>query len=325
MAITLSKFFSSTGREKAVNENTAVRVRNVSKRYGRIVALDKVSLEIGSGEVFGLLGRNGAGKTSLIEILEGLRTVDEGEVSVLGFDPTRHLDSIKQRIGIQLQSSSFFHKLRVIEIMQQFRSYYKKQADLDELLSLVALNEKRNSFISDLSLGQKQRLALALALVNDPDMVFLDEPTAGLDAQVRRQLWHTIGQMKQSGKTILLTTHYIEEAELLCDRVCIVDAGRTIALDTPANLIARGHQRLARICFTTIKPLALDQFGGASPTLLSVNGNARYALEVENTGPAIVQLVSAIAQQNNELLELQINRATLEDVFLELTGKEISQ
>ncbi|MEN3332120.1 MAG: type transport system ATP-binding protein [Blastocatellia bacterium] len=308
-----------------MNENTAVRVKNVSKRYGRTLALDKVSLEIGSGEVFGLLGRNGAGKTSLIEILEGLRTVDEGKVSVLGFDPTRQLDSIKQRIGIQLQSSSFFHKLRVVEIMQQFRSYYKRQGDLDELLALVALNEKRNSFISDLSLGQKQRLALALALVNDPDMVFLDEPTAGLDAQVRRQLWHTIGQMKQSGKTILLTTHYIEEAELLCDRVCIMDAGRTIALDTPANLIARGQQRLARICFTTIKPLALDQFGGASPTLLSLNGNARYALEVENTGPAIVQLVSAIAQQNNELLELQINRATLEDVFLELTGKEIGQ
>jgi ABC-2 type transport system ATP-binding protein len=308
-----------------VNENTAVRVSKVSKRYGRVVALDEVSLEIGCGEVFGLLGRNGAGKTSLIEILEGLRTVDEGEVSVLGFDPARQLDSIKQRIGIQLQSSSFFHKLRVVEIMQQFRSYYKKQGDLDELLSLVALNEKRHSFISDLSLGQKQRLALALALVNDPDMVFLDEPTAGLDAQVRRQLWHTIGQMKQSGKTILLTTHYIEEAEQLCDRVCIMDAGRTIALDTPANLIARGQQRAARICFTTVKPLALDQFGGASPTLLSVNGNARYALEVENTGPAIVQLVSAIAHQNNELLELQINRATLEDVFLELTGKEIGQ
>ena len=175
-----------------MRDDPAVRVKNLTKRYGRAVALDGLSLDVGKGEVFGLLGRNGAGKTTLIEILEGLRFADSGEVSVLGFDPARDLDSIKQRIGVQLQSSSFFRKLRVFEVLRQFRAYYKKQADIEELLSLVSLKEKRESFVGDLSVGQRQRLALALALVNDPELVFLDEPTAGLDAHVRRQLWHSI-------------------------------------------------------------------------------------------------------------------------------------
>lgn len=308
-----------------MSEEPAVRIKNLTKRYGRVTALEDLTLDVGKGEVFGLLGRNGAGKTTLIEILEGLRAADSGQVAVLGFDPARDLDSIKQRIGVQLQSSSFFRKLRVFEVLRQFRAYYKKQADLSELLTLVSLKEKRESFISDLSIGQRQRLALALALVNDPELVFLDEPTAGLDAHVRRQLWHSIQQMKGLGKTILLTTHYIEEAEQLCDRVCIIDGGRMVALDTPSRLISRVNRDRARVKFTTVKPLALDQLGDLSPVELSANGCVTYLLESKNTGPAIVRLVSAIEKQKNELLELQISRATLEDVFLELTGKEIGK
>ncbi len=305
-------------------DELAVSVQNLTKKYGRLVALDGVSLEVGRGEIIGLLGRNGAGKTSLIEILEGLRHADGGAVSVLGYDPGKNLDAIKERIGIQLQSSSFFRKLRVLEVLKQFRSYYRKQADLEQLLDLVALSEKRDSFINDLSGGQKQRLALALALVNDPEIVFLDEPTAGLDAQVRRQLWHTIEQMKASGKTILLTTHYIEEAERLCDRVCIIDGGRKLAFDSPSNLIAHARNHSNRVRFSTSSPFSLaplnflTQVGAAAE-----NGSNTYVAQAQDTGRSIVELVSAIEQQGNQLLELQISRTTLEDVFLDMTGAEI--
>lgn len=303
----------------------AISIRNLTKSYGRVAALKGIDLDVERGEVFGLLGPNGAGKTTLIEILEGLRAADGGEISVLGFDPGRELDDIKERIGIQLQSSSFYRRLTVVEVMRQFQNYYRKRADLEQLLETVALNEKRNSYVSELSGGQKQRLALALALVNDPEIVFLDEPTSGLDAQVRRQLWQAIEQMKRSGKTILLTTHYIEEAERLCDRVCIIDEGRKVKLDTPSKMIAGSRARSARVRLTTLKPLSLAEINSVSPIESSVNGNATYVLQVDNTGRAIVDLVGAIETQANELLELQITRATLEDVFLELTGKEIGR
>jgi ABC-2 type transport system ATP-binding protein len=308
-----------------LNNQIAVSVKDLTKRYGEVVVLDGINLEVKRGEVFGVLGRNGAGKTTLIEILEALRSADSGEISVLGFDPHRNLDAIKERIGIQLQASSFYPRLRVIEVIQQFRSYYKKKADLSRLLDDVALNEKRNSYISDLSGGQKQRLALALALINDPEIVFLDEPTSGLDAQVRRQLWHTIRKMKELNKTVLLTTHYIEEAEQLCDRVCILDAGHSIALDSPANLIAHSPTLSVRVRFSTRFPLSFNQLEQFTPIESSINGNASYVIEVNNTGPAIVNLVAEVGRQNNELLDLQVSRATLEDVFIELTGKEIGR
>lgn len=308
-----------------MNNDYAVRVEALTKKYGRLIALDKVSLEVKRGEIFGVLGPNGAGKTTLIEILEGLRAPDDGEVTVLGFDPRRELDAIKERIGIQLQSSSFFRKLRVVEVLKQFRSYYRERADVDDLLELVALNEKRHSFIGDLSGGQRQRLALALALINKPDIIFLDEPTAGLDAQVRRQLWHTIESMKSAGKTVLLTTHYIEEAERLCDRVCILDGGCRIVLDSPANLIARARGRSARLRFSTVRPLSLETDERFNIIRSSENGSHTYLARVGDTGRSIVELVSAIERQQNELVELQISRATLEDVFVELTGKEIRE
>lgn len=308
-----------------MTDDLAVRVEGLTKKYGRLVALDNLSLEVNRGEIFGVLGPNGAGKTTLIEILEGLRAPDGGEVSVLGFDPGREMNAIKERIGIQLQSSSFFRKLRVIEVLRQFRSYYRERADIDELLELVALNEKRHSFIGDLSGGQRQRLALALALINKPEIIFLDEPTAGLDAQVRRQLWHTIGEMKSAGKTVLLTTHYIEEAERLCDRVCILDGGHRIVLDSPTNLIARARGRSARLRFATVRPLSFETGIGFNIIQSSENGSYNYTAQVGDTGRSIVELVSAIERQQNELVELQISRATLEDVFVDLTGKEIRE
>lgn len=305
-----------------VNE-LAVEVKNLFKSYDGFIALAGINLEVKRGEVFGVLGRNGAGKTTLIEILEGLREADKGDVSVLGFDPCRSLEAIKERIGVQLQKPSFYGKLKVIEVLKQFRSYYDKKADLEQLLGKVALSEKRNSYIKDLSGGQGQRLALALALINDPEMVFLDEPTTGLDPSIRRQLWHTIGQIKAEGKTVLLTTHYIEEAERLCDRVCIMEGGQIIALDSPSALISRVRGRSARVSLTTIKPMQLDWVKGIRTVEASVNGVAHYVLEAENTGSAVVELVNCIERQNNELVDMQIARATLEDAFLELTGKEI--
>jgi len=308
-----------------MSDQLAVLVEDLTKRYGRLVAVNQLSLDVTRGEIFGVLGPNGAGKTTLIEVLEGLRTPDSGAVRVLGFDPRRELDMIKERIGVQLQSSSFFRKLRVVEVLKQFRSYYRKRADIDDLLEMVALNEKRNSFITDLSGGQRQRLALALALVNEPDIIFLDEPTAGLDAQVRRQLWHTIEQMKSAGKTVLLTTHYIEEAERLCDRVLILDGGQRIALDSPANLIAHARGRSARLRFATARPFSLEPEATFKVIESSKNGSYTYTAQVGDTGRSIVELVSAIEHQKNELVELQISRATLEDVFVELTGKEIRE
>ena len=306
-----------------MSDEPAVSISGLFKRYGALTALDGIDLQIGRGEVFGVLGRNGAGKTTLIEILEGLRERDAGEVCVLGFDPAKELDYLKESIGVQLQSSSFFRKLKVAEVLAQFRNYYSRKSDIDELLRVVSLSEKRNSYIDELSGGQRQRLALALAMINDPQIIFLDEPTTGLDAPVRRQVWKTVQDMKNAGKTIILTTHYIEEAERLCDRVCILESGRIIAVGAPDELISKSMGTSARIRLTTERPLRIEGGKGIKAVDASVNGNAEYIIEAENTGPALVELVNSIEAQNSGLLELQIKRGTLEDVFVELTGKEI--
>jgi ABC-2 type transport system ATP-binding protein len=301
-------------------DELVVEVNNLSKSYGGFVALSGVSFEVKRGEVFGILGRNGAGKTTLVEILEGLRLPDRGRVSVLGFDPCKNVNSIKQRVGVQLQKPSFYGKLKVGEIIKQFRSYYAKKANVEDLLSRMALSERADSYIKDLSGGQLQRLALTLALVNDPEIVFLDEPTTGLDPAMRKRLWHTVSQIKQDGKSVLLITHYIEEAEALCDRVCIMDAGRIIAVDSPANLISRVRSRGAKISLTTSAPLDLDLLKGIKTIETSINGQSRYVLESGNTGAAVVEIVRFIESQNNELIDMQITRACLEDAFVELTG-----
>src|SRR5438309_2895188 len=215
-----------------------IEVENLTKRYGDVEALRGVSFSVSEGEVFGLLGPNGAGKTSTVEILEGLRTPDSGRVSVCGLDPQRSGAEFKHEIGAALQSTALPDKMRVHEALDLFGSFYPRRRGTAELLKRFGLEEKRNAFYSQLSGGQKQRLALAMALVNDPRVVFLDEPTAGLDPQVRREIYNIIEELKKEKKTIVMTTHYIEEAERLCDRVAIVDHGKVIALGTPRDLKA---------------------------------------------------------------------------------------
>ena len=215
-----------------------VRCANLVKRYGDVVAVDGLSFRVNRGECFGLLGPNGAGKTTTIEILEGLLDPDSGEVEILGLTWTEHERELRQRIGVQLQETQLADKLTVEETLRLFRSFYHRGRTIDELLRIVELEAKRRSWVSKLSGGQKQRLAVACALAGDPDLLFMDEPTTGLDPQSRRQLWSLLSHFRQQGGTILLTTHYMDEAETLCDRVAIVDHGRVITEGTPRELIA---------------------------------------------------------------------------------------
>src|SRR6202167_2156340 len=214
----------------------AISVQGLKKSYGEVHAVKGIDFEIQPGEVFGLLGPNGAGKTTTVEILEGLRPRSGGQVAVLGFDPDKQRESLKDRIGVCLQATNLPEKIRVREALQVFSSFYTRHADLNQLLRRLQLEEKREAFYGTLSGGQKQRLALALALVNDPQLIFLDEPTTGLDPQVRVEIHSLLEELKREHRTILMTTHYIEEAERLCDRVAIVDEGKIIALDTPSRL-----------------------------------------------------------------------------------------
>ena len=216
----------------------AVRCQNLQKRYGDVVAVNGLSLEVHRGECFGLLGPNGAGKTTTIEILEGLLTPDGGEVEVLGLTWRSHERALRQRLGIQLQETQFTDKLTVKETLRLFRSFYDRGRSVDDLIALVELESKRGSWVVKLSGGQKQRLSIACALVGDPDLLFLDEPTTGLDPQSRQQLWGILRRFREGGGTVLLTTHYMDEAQTLCDRVAIVDQGRVIAEGTPKELIA---------------------------------------------------------------------------------------
>ena len=218
--------------------DTALRCIDLHKRYGDVVAVDGLSLDVRRGECFGLLGPNGAGKTTTIEILEGLLAPDTGEVEVLGLRWGRDTDELRQRLGIQLQETQLADKLTVYETVRLFRAFYRRGHEVDRVLRLVELESKRGSWVNKLSGGQKQRLAIACALVGEPDLLFLDEPTTGLDPQSRRQLWELLQAFRREGRTILLTTHYMDEAEILCDRVAIVDKGRVIAQDTPRALIS---------------------------------------------------------------------------------------
>jgi len=299
-----------------------VQVENLTKKYGAVEALRGVSFEVHAGEVFGLLGPNGAGKTTTIEILEGLRTPDSGRVSVCGLDPQRSGTSYKQQIGAVLQSTALPEKLRVSEALKLFASFYSRRRDTTDLLRRFGLEEKRNASYMHLSGGQKQRLALALALVNEPKVVFLDEPTAGLDPQVRREMYDIIEELRRENKTILLTTHYIEEAERLCDRVAIIDQGRVIALGTPREL----KQRSAGTTRIEVR-LARPENGGALRKLEGVADcrelDGSYVLHSTRVPQTIVALVKHLEAQRNDLASLEISAPSLEDIFLELTGRRL--
>jgi ABC-2 type transport system ATP-binding protein len=299
-----------------------LKVENLVKRYGDVQAVRGVSFEVQEAEVFGLLGPNGAGKTSTIEILEGLRTSDGGTALVCGYDPQRQPDELRQVIGAALQSTSLPDKLRVMEALRLFASFYKRRRDPEELLKRFGLEEKRNSFYSQLSGGQKQRLAIAMALLNDPKVLFLDEPTSGLDAQVRREIYGIIEELKREKKTIVLTTHYIEEAERLCDRVAIVDHGNVIAMGSPRELKQSSADK-TRIEVRLAQPetdVALKALEGVVDCR-AINGG--YVLHCQRPPQAIVSLVKHLEAQGNELVSLEIATPSLEDVFIELTGRRL--
>jgi len=301
----------------------AIQVRGLAKRYADVVAVNGMDLEIRAGECFGLLGPNGAGKTTTIEILEGLTRPDEGDVQVLGQRWTGGADrALRERLGIQLQETKLQDKVSVLETIELFRSFYRRGPDPDEVLRRVALEEKRNAWVAKLSGGQRQRLSLACALVNDPELLFLDEPTTGLDPQSRRQLWDLIDEFRDRGGTTLLTTHYMDEAERLCDRVAIMDHGRVIALGTPAELIASlGAEHVVEFSAGgTLDVGSVERLSSVRQVRHEAGG---FALIVVEPHIAIPALLAELARQNVELHRLTTHHATLEDVFVSMTGRPL--
>jgi len=301
-----------------------VAVKDLRKNYGDVEALRGVSFEIAEGEVFGLLGPNGAGKTSTIEILEGMRRADSGTATVSGLDPQTGGAKFKRTVGAVLQSTSLPDKLRVEEALALFAQLYGARADTGGLLRRFGLEEKRHAFYGKLSGGQKQRLAIALALVHEPSVVFLDEPTAGLDPQVRREIYDIIEELRRGKKTVLLTTHYIEEAERLCDRVAIIDHGNLIALGSPRELKQRSAGT-TRIEVALSKPMndgELRSLEGVTDCRLL---DGRIVLHSTRPPQTIVALVKHLENSNNELQSLEIAAPTLEDVFIELTGRRLRE
>ncbi len=303
----------------------AIFVQALKKSYGPLEAVKGIDFEIQSGEVFGLLGPNGAGKTTTIEILEGLRPRTSGKVAVLGFDPDTQRRQLKDRIGVCLQATNLPEKIRVREALQVFSSFYSHNVNPGQLLQRLQLQDKRDAFYGTLSGGQKQRLALALALVNDPQLIFLDEPTTGLDPQVRAEIRLLLEQLKQERRTILLTTHYIEEAERLCDRVAIVDEGRIIALDSPSSL-QRQSRNSSSIVVTCASPFP-EKLPVWAEAMQNSSDATRRTLTVSSRRPAatLVDLVKWIDQQGMELTDVHLKQPTLEDVFIEMTGKSLRE
>jgi ABC-2 type transport system ATP-binding protein len=300
---------------------TALVVQNLRKAYGPIVAVDDVTFEVSRGEIFGMVGPNGAGKTTTIECLEGLRHPDGGGVSVLGLDPERQGYELRERIGVQLQQSSLPDRLKVREVMDLFSAFYGRQAGWKPLLDQLGLTEKSNAPFAKLSGGQKQRLFIALALVNDPEIVFLDELTTGLDPQARRAMWEMVKEVRERGKTVFLTTHYMEEAEQLCDRVAIIDRGKIVALDTPQNLIASLGAE-TRVVFRVdgrIEDAVFRSIPGVTRVEIS-GGNVIIFGRGEGL---VVRVVMALDSAKLRFRDLRTEQPSLEDVFLTLTGKEM--
>ncbi len=304
------------------SNGTAVTCRNLKKHYDDVKAVDGIDLLVDRGECFGLLGPNGAGKTTTIEILEGLNNPDSGEVRILGLNWDDDERELRERIGVSLQETQLADKLTVYETLRLFRSFYREGRNPDELLRDLSLDEKKNARVGKLSGGQKQRLAVACALVGEPDILFLDEPTTGLDPQSRLQLWDIVARFRAGGGTVLLTTHYMEEAERLCDRVGIVDHGHLIALGTPKELIAKLE---APHVIEFVSEPALDEsvfqnidgFHGATAR------GGGWQLRVDSLAASVPQLLSMIEARGAKLITLTTHAATLEDLFVALTGREL--
>ena len=308
--------------------DSVIALEGLTKRYGELVAVDGVSFDVRRGEIFGILGPNGAGKTTTLEMIEGLSRPDGGRVAVDGMPVWPDPAPVKARIGVQLQATALFDYLRLYEIIRLFGSCYglrRTEVEIDALLSRVGLLEKRGSYAAQLSGGQQQRLSIALALVNDPVVTFLDEPTTGLDPRARRQLWDVIRAINEAGTTVVLTTHYMEEAERLCERVAVMDHGHVMALDTPRALVhSLGAD--AHITFTLSAPLHLDELCA----LDGVSGCGAheaegYSMVAENAQRAVVSLLELAAARGFTVENLDVQGANLEDVFLQMTGRKLAE
>jgi ABC-2 type transport system ATP-binding protein len=295
-----------------------VHVAAIRKTYGRTVAVDDVSFDVQAGEIFGLIGPNGAGKTTTMECIEGLRRPDRGAISVLGLDPIRDAFALQERIGVQLQEAQLQKRIKVREAVALWASLYRQPANRHQLLEQLGLSDKREAWFMTLSGGQKQRLFIALALINDPELVFLDELTTGLDPQARRAIWELVRGIRERGKTVFLTTHLMEEAERLCDRVAIIDHGRIVDLGTPAELVRRHCPELT-VVVTTEDPAALEHFR-ALPQMEAVTLQPPE-ITIRGRGDDVVtHVIHSLAEHRIRVVDFRVQRPTLEDVFLKVTG-----
>jgi len=299
-----------------------VVVTDLVKTYGSMQAVRGVSFEISDGEIFGLLGPNGAGKTSTLECVVGLRDPDGGRVEICGVDAIRQPKEVRQRIGAVLQHTALQDQITPREALQLFSSFYRRTAKIETLLERFQLNDKADVYFNTLSGGQRQRLAIALAVLNEPEFLLLDEPTAGLDPQSRRDLHSIIQQMRTEGRAVLLTTHYIEEAEQLCDRIAIIDHGKIITCGTPRELISRA-QAMPRIVLHTAQPLDAGKLGRLCGVQGVEQASEGCVISTSKVSDSVIDLIKYLESDRNELLDLHIKKPSLEDVFIELTGRKL--
>ncbi|MBM7621019.1 ABC-2 type transport system ATP-binding protein [Bacillus tianshenii] len=301
-----------------------IQVQNLVKKYGDFTAVNGIEFSVHKGEVFGLLGPNGAGKSTTLEMLVGLRKPDDGAAMVGGYSIQSELNRVKEIIGVQLQSTTLFELLTVTEILKMYASFYPKNVDIPDLIEDMQLTEKAKSRIKGLSGGQKQRLAIALALVHDPWILFLDEPTTGLDPQARRTLWEIVLRLKERGKTVVLTTHYMDEAHVLCDRIAIMDQGQLIALDTPSLLVKRLQSASAvEFSFPDMKEeVSFEQLNGVKQV---GKQNDTYVLYTDDIQATLTALIHFASENELELVDLKTRTATLEDVFIHMTGRRLRE
>ena len=298
-----------------------ISVSHLGKSYGSTIAVDDLSLEVFEGEIFGLIGPNGAGKTTAMECIEGLRRADTGEMTVLGLDPWRDASALQRRIGVQHQEAQLQKRIKVWEAIDLWSTLYSRAVDTEALLDRLGLGAKRNAWFMTLSGGQKQRLFIALALIHDPELVFLDELTTGLDPQARRAIWELIKGIRERGKTVFLTTHLMEEAERLCDRVAIIEHGRLIELGTPKNLVDKHCAELS-IVFSSDGPGIADRFDGIPAVRSIERGGSVYTLRGQGDN-FVTDVINVIAKEGTRVTGFRTEIPTLEDVFLKLTGHGI--
>jgi ABC-2 type transport system ATP-binding protein len=302
-----------------------IDIQGLVKRYGSLTAVAGLDLAVAQGEIFGILGPNGAGKTTTLEMIEGLRTPDEGSIRVAGYDAIKESETVRRLIGVQLQTTALFDFLSAAELIELFGGLYSLNvtpARIDELLAMIGLEEKHGARVNQLSGGQQQRLSITLALVNNPVVAFLDEPTTGLDPGARRELWNTIRTIREAGTTVVLTTHYMEEAEVLCDRVAIVDRGRLIACDTPDGLI-RGLGMAAKVrAHFTAGSLSNEELLALPGVTGNSSENGRLEVQTTNVQQTLVALLDLATRRGVTFSDLSSTQASLEDVFLSLTGRQ---